>query len=90
MKPGINCSKLYNPLRTQSCSKCVSTQHHEFACPLYLQIAEYECENCSSGLHFKNQCKGSPIFPPVSQFHIQSHDIEKLTNKIDELLKQKN
>jgi len=90
MKPGINCSKTYNPLKTKSCSKCVSTLHHEFDCQTYIQIAEYECENCSSGLHFKNQCKKSPIFPPVSQFHIQSHDIEKLTNKIDELLKQKN
>ena len=55
--PGINCSPDYNPKGNKHCSKCVTMgDHHEFACPKYLNYCTGPCYHCKRGNHFANAC----------------------------------
>ena len=81
MKPSLNCNKDYNPLETKICSKCLSEDHHEFSCPLYLKYNKEMCKHCNRGFHDSSECTSRQKNSTIVQELINNEDFKQMLGK---------
>ena len=81
MKPSLNCNKDYNPLETKICSKCLSEDHHEFSCPLYIKYNQEMCKHCNRGFHESSECRSRQRNSTIVQELINSEDFRQMIEK---------
>ena len=81
MKPSQNCNKEYNPLESKMCSKCLSSNHHEFQCTKYTDYNPETCPNCNRGFHFAEDCKKGSFSKEAVKQLLNSDEFKQMIGK---------